>query len=225
MNSQNFDYTLEYYFEPVGSVSAGYFEKRISDFIQDYNFDLTPDNDPFDYGPEYYDPISPWKVRSKTNAGSARVRGVELAYQQQFTFLPGLLKGLGAYANYTRIESSSTKGGTAESGSLTNYVPRLVNAGLSWRYRGFQGRLRYNWKDRYLTADSPVPMNRVYTDQSGRFDITATYQINRRVGVYFDVFNVFNAHEIFLQGDGKTLFLTRDEDNGVRYSFGVNVRL
>ena len=70
-----------------------------------------------------------------------------------------------------------------------------------------------------------MALNRTYTEQSGRSDITATYQVNRRVGVYFDIFNAFNAHEIFLQGDGKSMYLTRDEDNGARYAFGVNVRL
>ncbi len=225
MTSQNFDYTLEYYFEPVGMLSANYFEKRIKNFISDFNFDLTPESDIFGYGSDYYDPVSPWKIRSKTNSGLGKVRGIELAYQQQFTFLPGPLKGLGGYANYTYIETESQKGGTAETGSLTNYVPELINVGLSWRYRGFQARVRYNWKDRYLMTDAPLSINRVYIGAAGRLDINTSYQLNRKVSLFFDVFNATNTHEKFYQGEGMDQYLTRDEDNGARYSLGVNVRL
>src|SRR3546814_12346563 len=38
--------------------------------------------------------------------GSGKVKGFEVAYQQTYDFLPGLLSGLGASASYTYIEST-----------------------------------------------------------------------------------------------------------------------
>ena len=49
------------------------------------------------------------------NSGKARVRGLEFNYTQQFTFLPGALRGLGAFANYTWLQSEGSRqtvGGT-----------------------------------------------------------------------------------------------------------------
>ena len=50
--------------------------------------------------------------RTSLNAGTATVQGWELSYQQQFTFLPGLLKGLSGSANYTLLDTHGDFGGT-----------------------------------------------------------------------------------------------------------------
>ena len=59
-----------------------------------------------------YDQYAGYTYTSQFNGGSAKVRGLELAYQQQFTFLPGIFQGLGAYANYSRNETEGDYGGT-----------------------------------------------------------------------------------------------------------------
>ena len=40
-----------------------------------------------------------------------KMEGFEIAYQQQFSFLPGFWKGFGAFANYTKLESEGNYGG------------------------------------------------------------------------------------------------------------------
>ena len=45
-----------------------------------------------------------YALLSSTNAGTAKVKGVEIDYRQQFVFLPGWLKGLELAANYTALE-------------------------------------------------------------------------------------------------------------------------
>jgi TonB-dependent receptor len=235
-SADNLDLVLEYYFEPVGIVSVNYFQKNIKNFIQSYNYDITDAASDIDgYGPEFYytsadqaASLLPWRVSGRRNSGDGKVRGFEFAYQQQFSFLPGPFKRLSGFANYTYIETESQKGGTSESGSLTNFVPQLLNAGLSWRGNGLDIKLRYNWTDDYLREDATLPINREYNAATGRYDLNVSYSINRNVSLYFDIFNMFNSHEQFYVGGkevDRPIYITRDEDNGTRYSFGARIRL
>jgi outer membrane receptor protein involved in Fe transport len=43
------------------------------------------------------------------NAGSAYITGVELSFEQHFTYLPGPLRGLGVLANYSHATSQATQ--------------------------------------------------------------------------------------------------------------------
>ncbi|PAW63199.1 MAG: hypothetical protein B9S34_14790, partial [Opitutia bacterium Tous-C1TDCM] len=87
----NWDASLDYYFEPVGSVSVGFFRKKISDYIVagviGGTIPVGPDNG---YNGEY----AGFTRLSSANAGTAFVQGWEFSYQQQLTFLPGPFRGL-----------------------------------------------------------------------------------------------------------------------------------
>ena len=50
----------------------------------------------------------PYFLNQTVNAGSAYVYGLEIAFQQHFTYLPGLLSGFGASANYAYTKSQAT---------------------------------------------------------------------------------------------------------------------
>ena len=50
-------------------------------------------------------------ILTRENLGTAIVQGWEVSYQQQFTFLPGVLKGLGLLVNYTVIQTHGDFGG------------------------------------------------------------------------------------------------------------------
>ncbi len=53
----------------------------------------------------YIDADSPFQVRQFNDAPGGTLSGFEIAYQQNFTFLPGFLKNFGVQANYTKIDS------------------------------------------------------------------------------------------------------------------------
>jgi hypothetical protein len=81
-------------------------------------------------------------------------QGWEFVYQQQFTFLPGLLRGLAASFNYTWITTHGNRGGTTYQTrrEVAGFIPHAVNASLPWRsnvlnepqefYIGYKDRLR-----------------------------------------------------------------------------------
>ncbi|HWW15323.1 MAG TPA: TonB-dependent receptor [Candidatus Dormibacteraeota bacterium] len=96
-HANNYDVLYERYLTPLGLFQAGFFYKSISDPIVT-NVTL-PSTGPY----------AGFYVATPANAGTAYVTGLELAFQQHFTYLPGALSGLGISANYSYTTSGTTK--------------------------------------------------------------------------------------------------------------------
>ncbi len=98
MKSDNYDLSIEYYFDDVGSITAAFFRKDFRNL--------------FGFGPTVRDFTSPSgvsidvEVNGPINFGSAKLQGVELAYQDVWEFLPGPLQHLGGQFTYTYIDSN-----------------------------------------------------------------------------------------------------------------------
>ena len=158
-SARNWDASLEYYFEPVGAFSIGWFHKSIRDYIVSGIVSGTVDSgNDNGYNGEY----AGFTILRASNAGTATVKGWEFSYQQQFTFLPGILKGLSGMANFTRLETEGDfgGGGIRRTGQVAGFVPRSGNASLSWRYRGFSTRLLFNYTGEYLTSYTAASVGR-----------------------------------------------------------------
>ncbi|WP_035355884.1 TonB-dependent receptor [Edaphobacter aggregans] len=91
-HADNVDLLYERSLNPVGLLQAGVFYKRLSDPIVPINTTL-----------------SDGTIQTQPqNAGSAYVYGFEISFQQHFTYLPGMLNGLGLSANYGYTASQVT---------------------------------------------------------------------------------------------------------------------
>lgn len=115
--TDNFDLSLEYYFDDVGVIKAGAFYKSIDDFIQDVSStDFIGIDDVADFvvlDNEEFQSFLPDEVFIRqtipTNSDeSAEIWGLELSIERQFSSLPGLFSGLGIFANYTYTDSERT---------------------------------------------------------------------------------------------------------------------
>ena len=178
--ASNWDATLEYYFEPVGSLTVGWFHKTIEDFIiRNQEFGIVaggPDNG---YNGEY----EGFAQRTSRNAGTSVVQGWEFSYQQQFTFLPGPLKGLSGSANYTRIVTHGDYGGNRylTSREVQGFIPHVANVSLSWRYRKFSSRILYNFTGEYITTfDAVNPARNLYRFSHKTVHVGVGYQFSPR---------------------------------------------
>jgi TonB-dependent receptor len=165
--ADNWDASLEYYFEPAGSVSVGWFRKEIKDFIiAGLDNGIIPTGPDNGYAGEY----GGYTRLSSGNAGTATVQGWEISYQQQFVFLPGLLKGLGAVVNFTALEAHGDFGSGSQLGTrdVEGFVPRSANASLYWRHRGLTARVIVNHTGSFLNARSAVSpaLNRYWFDRT-----------------------------------------------------------
>jgi len=112
--SDQIDLTGEWYFQRGSLLSGGLFYKKMKDLTQSVRTTVPfsslglPDTA---LGPNLWDPVLgrpnpdlPINLSSFVNASEQKVSGLELAYQQAFSFLPAPWDGLGAMASYTRVK-------------------------------------------------------------------------------------------------------------------------
>ena len=189
--AENWDASLEYYFEPVGTVSIGWFHKTITDYIVSGIAGRTigtgADNG---YGGQY----SGFTTLSSANAGTAIVQGWEISYQQQFTFLPGPLKGLSGQINYTLLDTHGNFGGRTNltSGQVAGFVPRTGNASLAWRHRSFGARVLVNYTGDYLqTYSATAAWRNLYRFKRTIVNLGLSYQIRPALSLTCDVSRAF----------------------------------
>ncbi|TVP72776.1 MAG: TonB-dependent receptor [Gemmatimonadales bacterium] len=188
--SDNLDLSLEYYFGPRAFVSVGAFRKDIQNFITGTSELLGADND---FGSEF----EGYAFQTQINANSARVRGVEFSWQQQFTFLPGFMGGLGAFANGTLLETRGDYADGAEDGNVPGFTPRSGNVGLSWENRRVQLRANMNYRGETLTSwDQNRYIKRRYDQSFATADLGLEWRVTPWATTYVDVRNVFDEQMV-----------------------------
>ncbi|WP_414661749.1 TonB-dependent receptor [Horticoccus sp. 23ND18S-11] len=220
--AESWDASLEYYFEPVGSLSVAWFHKTIKDYFVNGVIGGTvgsgADNG---YNGEY----SGFTILTRENLGTAIVQGWEFSYQQQFTFLPGLLKGFGVSVNYTLLETRGNFGGTdiRRTGEVPGFVPRTANVSLSWRHGGFGTRIVANRTGEYINAFTATGSGRnQYTVARTIVNVGVAYQYRPWLSFSMDVGNIFNEPQVFYRGIADQISEVRIP--GTSVTFGVSGR-
>jgi TonB-dependent receptor len=184
--SDNFDLNLEYYYEPVGLFSVSAFLKEVSGFIYTDSSQLVPTgpNNGFEGLYENY------RISTTANGGSARYRGIEFSYQQQFTFLPGILRGLGVNMNYTRLETQGDYGGTVATTQVAGFRPKTANVALSYQLNRFRFSAQANWVDTYLISVSTNAAAITYESPRTFVSAKFSYRATPRTTVYLNLDNI-----------------------------------
>ena len=220
--AKNWDANIDYYFKPAGFVSIGGFHKTIKDYIvAGATVGQIADSADNGFNGEYRG----WELRSSINGGTATVRGLELTYQQQFVFLPGLLKGLSLMANYTALETYGDFGGTTQlsSGSVAGFVPRVYNLVPGWRYGRFSCRVRISYTSGFLdTYNAASPALNVYS--ASRVLVSPSFAFDLRPSLTFtcEVANATNEHQVRYQV--RRNLVRQDRDNPTNITVGVKGR-
>jgi TonB-dependent receptor len=221
-SAENWDASLDYYFEPVGNLSVGWFHKTIRAYIvSGVNAGTIPSGPDNGYGGEY----SSFTQLTSANAGTAIVQGWEFGYQQQLTSLPGLLKGLGVMLNYTLLDTRGNFGGNTNlsTGQVAGFIPRTGNLSLSWRHRRFSTRVNVNYTGTFTSSYSAANLGRnLYVMKRTIVNFGVAYQIRPAVTLSLDVGNVFNEPQVAYRGIPDQMQYT--VLNGTTLTFGVNGR-
>ena len=214
--SENLDFSLEYYFEPAGQFSVGYFRKDIKNF-------LYRTSDEIDYGPDngFDGQFGGFTLNSTYNGGAADVEGWEFNYSQQLTFLPKPFNGLGIFANYTTLRTTGTYAEGAR--ALAGFVPKTANAGASFRWRKLEARASWRYTSAYLRSYNA----NIYQQNSFRpvenIDLSMQYKFSRKFAFYIDAINVTNNWPQNFTGTDESR-VTFADDYGVRYNIGFTGR-
>lgn len=161
-HADNVDLLYERNLNPIGLLQAGVFYKHLSDPIIPLNTTL-----------------SDGTIQTQPqNAGSAYVYGFEIAFQQHFTRLPGLLRGTGLSANYgysasqltfppaTNPDGSDSGVGRTDRPDLLRQAPHTWNISPTYDKRNLSVRLglsynaanifAYNYNDGNAGAFNPA---------------------------------------------------------------------
>ncbi|MSU48098.1 MAG: TonB-dependent receptor [Opitutus sp.] len=191
-HARNLDVSLEHYFKSTGLVSVGGFRKDLRDFIFASGTPIAlQSGNP--YGEDYIG----YNLSTSVNGGKAWVRGLEFAYQQQFSdFGLRLLRPFGVFANFTWLQTQgnyTSPTGVSSSGVVPGFTPRSGNIGISWIARGWTVRVKGKFESDRLRVYNANPAARTYVNDNFPIDLNVAYTINRRLSAFVDVINVFDA--------------------------------
>lgn len=181
--ADSFDLAVEYYPGDVGLLSAGLFYKSIQNPV--FGIDLAGTE-----GFEGFDAYSTF-----VNGDDATIFGVELAWQQDLTFLPAPLDGLLISTNYTFADAEAAlplPDGGSRDVDLPFQARHTANFSLGYEKYGFSGRVAVSYRDRILDSieDPSDPDFDVYIDDHVQVDVTVAYQIKPTLQVFVEGTNL-----------------------------------
>jgi iron complex outermembrane receptor protein len=201
--ANNYSARLEYYFEPVGVISAGVYMMDVTD-LQFTSPRVPAEEIGFgDVYPGYF-------FSTMRNANSFTLKGLELEYSQQLSFLPGAFKGLGVFGNYsgTRVSDPTKAFGRA---------PEVASGGVSYRYRRFNGSLRAAWTANILQSTTTYDRARTMVGLISELQVTA------HASIFLTGRNVLNAPITTYRSDLPG-FISRDSKFGSNWTAGIKGR-
>ena len=181
--SDGFDLSLESYFLKEGFGSIGVFQKNIKNF---FGVVTTPATRELlaAYGLPDDDSLLHYDITTETNAGDAKVKGVEFNYRQSLTFLPTWARGLQIFANATKmtLDGSSTA-------NFTSFSPKSVAGGINFIRPRYYIKLTVTHQGltrRALVAPSAtVPVDTYnYLPARTIWSVSTQYSLSRRFALY-----------------------------------------
>ena len=241
--ANQFDGSVEWYFAPGGLLSVGAFHKRlngtataITDLVTLGSTGL-PDSAFNGNALGFPDGNIPddFLLRRTTyiNLGAIKLRGVELAYQQAFKFLPAPFDGLGAIASYTKIDSQGNDFVLTDGTSISvPLVPETSYSLTGYYERGpFALRASYNYRAKSGSTNTNNGNDQIpYNSALGFLDATVSYKVTEAIELRIDGLNLSNVNTYVYyedpdqgSGNGKS---RRDNSffNGRTLSLGIRGR-
>jgi iron complex outermembrane receptor protein len=193
--AETFKLRLEHYFERVGQLSVGGFQRSYTNFWQTQRVASDPaflelyGIDPGVYGAyEFY--------TQANQPGTYTLTGWEIDYRQALTFFPGWARGVQVFANSTVIhESGAVLGSTAFAG----FVPRVASWGISLTRPKFNLRLHWNYRGRQrlnVVANAGTePGTYRYATPRLYTDVLGEYRLSPRLALFMNLRNVTDVTE------------------------------
>jgi TonB-dependent receptor len=216
--ANNFDLLVEHFFQPLGIIQAGFFYKQLSDPIYPTVTLLGPT-----------DPNAGFRQLQSVNGPNAHITGFEAAWEQRFSFLPGLMNGFGVAANYSYTTSQVTfpanfspaspgGPGRIDHPTLPRQAPNNWNVGMTYDKARFSMRFAVSHNDANLfafnyghvdaaTDKDPIlgikgPNGDVYLYAHTQFDVQGSYRVYKGLSFFAYGLNLSNEVFGFYQGSG-----------------------
>lgn len=180
VESWNYDLSVEWYFDDVGSIT-------VSGFLKDIEGIVNSGVDTVDFISPSGNLVVPVEVNGPVNANGGTLKGVEIGYQQTYDFLPAPLDGLGFAGTYTYIDggqftNSDLAGNTslfASSQPLAGVSEHTVNATVFYEKGPLSMRAAYNWRSDFLITprDDIFPFSPIWQESTGQLDASIFFSV------------------------------------------------
>jgi TonB-dependent receptor len=211
------DASVEWYFAPASLLSASGFYRDVQDVL----FDATSivGDDRFNFNGV---DRSGYIFSTTLNGRSGKLYGIEFAYNQPWTFLPGPLSGLGFQGSIALVEGNfETPDGRTVGFPGTS--DRITNLSLFYEKYGVSVRLGYQHRTDWLDDISVDATRDLYWKATERVDLSIRYQLTRNLTVYADLNNLTDEPGIRYEGVETRPYEV--EQFGRRFLFGIRANL
>ena len=225
----NLDFNVEWYFARDSLLSFAYFWKEIESFPQVVlreaklselfdteaiaNLRATWDglvDEASASRRAYLDGDNPFQIRQYNDAPGGTLDGFEIAYQQNFTFLPGLLENTGVQVNYTKINSEleyilDPARGLTGTAPFLGASPESFNATVFYEDQKLSARVSVAYRAAYQTTyplasggcdpgvcDSPLINDFIGSDETLNVDASLSYKLTDHVTFTAEALNLTN---------------------------------
>jgi TonB-dependent receptor len=217
--------SLEYYMDNHGFASVGLFYKKMDSFI-------TSSTKQVPYGQtdlplslliQGEDASTIFDVSQPINGPGADIKGVEIAFQHDFTFLPGALKHLGIVANGTWFDGHQTAiyGGVPKRLPLFNLSKWAANATLYYENSVWGVCVSDAYRSDYLTgAGNAIDNSGDGIKATNNVDFQAHYNVLPGVRLIVEGINLTNEpiQQSIGDADRTEVYTTA----GRTFTFGVS---
>jgi TonB-dependent receptor len=210
--SNNFDVELSWYAsETLGAASIGLFYKDITDFF--VTTDVSGEGPFADFD----------EVIQVVNGDEAEVYGIELAYVQEFSFLPEPWDGLLFLANYTYVDSEATVPFRDEKIRLPQQSEDIANVAFGYDRSGISMRLAMNYRGEFLDEinDPEDPSQDRFVGSETRWDFTSEFEVTDNLAVLFSVQNITDEPFYAFLGDRR--YANQYDEFGRTWDFGIRL--
>jgi TonB-dependent receptor len=242
-HANDYDLLFEHYLKTVGMIEAGFFYKDLTDpIVVTQRNVVIPANPP--------NPAITEQIKQPVNLASGHIYGVEFAWQQHLTFLPGLLNGMGVSANYsyTTSRTSFPAGNDPTNGNTPNRTdnpPLVRQAPNNWNFDAtydkgpISARMGLTHNDRSIFAynfqsvpDGGIkgPNGDVYYYPHTQVDAQVSYRVPHGHGLHFIVSMLNLNNEVFGFYQGSEQFpiqreyYSRTISGGLRWTSNSEVK-
>ncbi|ESQ78349.1 TonB-dependent receptor [Asticcacaulis sp. YBE204] len=231
--ANNYDASVEWYYAKGGLISVAVFKKEIGSYPQTVRFSgpLSTFLDAAgrqslieQYGATsaeaaYITNDYPATARQFRDAPGGELKGIEINYQQAFTFLPGLLRNTGIQLNATHIDSeltyildpgSDTTPQVTGKGPWLGASPNAVNLTVYYEDEKINARISMAQRDGYYTTypvvagscaagvvngvacDTPLINDFGGSEDTLNVDFALSYNLSKRLSVSLEGLNMTN---------------------------------
>ena len=178
--TNNFDLSLEYYLPGNGILSLGLFDKELRNYVVART---VRGSYPGIQGIATVDTFE--------TVQHADARGIELAFVDRFSGLPGLLSGLGVDSNFSYVDSA-VELRDGDKVALPGTFEFTGNAALFYEHGPVKIRLAGQYESAVLFGVGSSRATDVFQDKRFTLDLNASYQLSRRLELYSNVKNLTN---------------------------------